>query len=200
MVQKVPQKQRPGIDLDRIYEKIDQENAQDPTLDPDTGLPAALLYGRRMTECLEEFHPQASTELKVAIRAQHIRRFDVPRQSFPEGRPGYLAWRSHLLNYQAATLQNLLCTLELGEAFTERAVALVKKENIREGEGQVLEDVACLVFLKHYMAEFARTEPEDRLLQILRKTARRMSAAGRQAALSLSLPEEGSDLLRRALA
>ncbi|MBE7439472.1 MAG: DUF4202 domain-containing protein [Spirochaetales bacterium] len=199
MVQEVPQEQGSGLDLERIYQRIDQENSQDPDKDGLSGQPAALLYGQRMTACLEELYPGSSPVLQTAVRAQHLRRFDIPRKQFPDGRAGYLSWRSYLLKYQASVLEKLLRSTGLSDDFISQAAALVRKENIREGEGQTLEDVACLVFLKHYLEDFSRTEEADRVISILRKTARRMSGKALDAAFTLELSRESEVLLRRAL-
>ena len=34
-----------------------------------------------------------SDALRIAARAHHLRRWEVPRSSYPEGRAGYLRWR-----------------------------------------------------------------------------------------------------------
>jgi len=80
--------------LARAYALIDAANARDPT-------GQAELYGRRMTETLEAFTPDAPETLKLAARAQHIERWTVPRSSYPEGRVAYLTWRKDLQKLHA---------------------------------------------------------------------------------------------------
>ena len=55
-------------------------------------------------------------------------------------------------------------------------------------DAQTLEDVACLVFMRWYFAPFAASRTPDELFQIVQKTAKKMSARGREAALELPLP------------
>ena len=87
--------------LARVLAAIDAANAADPHLAPD-GQPQALLYGRRMSETLARFAPQASEALRIAARGQHIERWTIPRASYPEGRIAYLTWRKDLQKHHAA--------------------------------------------------------------------------------------------------
>ncbi len=78
--------------LEAVLAAIDEANAADPARED--GEPAALLYGRRMSEVLEDFAPAASDHLKIACRGQHIERWTRPRADWPEGKAGYLRWRT----------------------------------------------------------------------------------------------------------
>ena len=75
--------------------RFDAANAEDPNLDPD-GSSKELLYAERMSEWLERLDPRAPVEVRLAVRAQHIRRWEIPRGSYPKGRTAYLAWRQDL--------------------------------------------------------------------------------------------------------
>jgi len=78
-----------------------------------------------------------------------------------------------------------------GEEDREHVMALVRKQGLkRDAEAQTLEDVACLVFMRWYFAPFAAKRSHDELFSIVTKTARKMSPAGRKAALTLPLPSE----------
>jgi Domain of unknown function (DUF4202) len=86
------------------------------------------------------------------------------------------------------------------DAAIARAGALVRKENLRaDAEAQTLEDVACLVFLRHYAASFAAKHPEAKVLDILVKTQRKMSRRARAAAPGFGLPAPVLALYERAL-
>ncbi|PKL74882.1 MAG: hypothetical protein CVV27_18230, partial [Candidatus Melainabacteria bacterium HGW-Melainabacteria-1] len=82
-------------------ELFDAANEQDPNLDE--GRPKELLYAQRMTEMLGRFAPEAGEVAQLAVRAQHIRRWTVPRSTYPLGKPGYFAWRTGLYKFHAET-------------------------------------------------------------------------------------------------
>jgi len=65
---------------------------------------------------------------------------------------------------------------------------------------QALEDVACVVFLAHYLADFAEKHDSNKVVEILRKTWAKMSPLGRRAALAVPLGGALKELLSSALA
>jgi len=86
------------------------------------------------------------------------------------------------------------------EPTVARVQSLVRKERLKQDpEAQLLEDVICLVFLEHYFADFAREHEEAKLVQILRRTWRKMSDAGRAEALKLPLGSNERTLVEKAL-
>ena len=81
-----------------------------------------------------------------------------------------------------------------------RVQAIIRKERFKTDRlAQLLEDVACLVFLDHYFAPFAADQAEDSMVNILRKTWKKMSEAGREAALQIEYSPECQALLGKAL-
>ncbi len=182
---------------------IDAANAADPNAEATPGgpRPGALLYGERMTACLLAFLPQASEALQLAVRAQHLERWKLARSAFPEGRKGYHAWRFEQARQHAERAGAILHAAGYDPSFITRVQALLRKERLKlDAEAQALEDVACLVFLEHYFAPFAAKHDEAKILDILRKTWRKMSPAGQAAALKLSLQPESLALVQKALA
>ena len=89
--------------LDDALQRFDEANAEDPNFERVDGaeVPKELIYGQRMSRQLASFAPDAPESVKLAARAQHIRRWEVPRESYPEGRAGYLKWRTDLYKRQA---------------------------------------------------------------------------------------------------
>ncbi len=187
--------------------RIDALNAEDPRRerDPDTGdeIGTEVLYARRMTERLEQLAPDAPEVLRLAVRAQHIERWRIPRDRYPEGRAGYKRWRSELARVHADVAAAILGEVGYGPDDIRRVRELLLKQGLRrDAEVQTLEDVACLVFLEHYFADFARKHERDKLVDIARKTWKKMSPRGQQAAGELAgrLPPELRSILDDALA
>jgi hypothetical protein len=177
--------------LEAAYALIDEANARDPNLTSVSGasVPAELVYGRRMTAMLDRVYPDASDDVRLAARAQHIRRWEVPRASYPMDRPGYLRWRKDLGRKHAEWAGEILHRVGFGAEQVARVGALVRKENFRrDAEAQAVEDIASLVFLAHYAEDFATKHPSEKVISILVKTLGKMSDEGKAAALALELP------------
>ena len=170
--------------------RFDRANAEDPNVETVDGAsrPKELLYAQRMSDALERFAPEASEVVRLAVRCQHIRRWTVPRDTYPEGRDGYRRWRSDLGRFHAETAGDILHQVGYDDATVGRVQALLRKERLKaDPEVQLLEDVVCLVFLRHYLAPFAAQHADEKVVGILRKTWRKMSERGRAAALDLDL-------------
>ena len=193
------------MDHDRFtdaIERIDAANGADPESEEVDGrpIPKALLYGRRMSACLEDLAPGASEALRLAVRCQHIQRWKIPRGDFPVGRLGYRQWRTELAWYHAQTAGSILRDVGYDDALVERVQSLVRKERFKaDPEAQTLEDVACLVFLRYYLPAFAEKQSEEKLVEILAKTWKKMSAAGQAAARDIDIAPALKSLLDRAV-
>src|SRR5438552_16391965 len=162
-------------------ERFDAANAADPGSEE-------LVYAQRMSEWLEKLAPDASEAVKLAARSQHIRRWEIPRNRYPMNRAGYHRWRNELAAFHAKMAGEILREVGYDEAMVGRVQSLLKKERLKEDpEAQLLEDVICLVFLEHYFADFAKEHDEEKVIGILRKTWRKMSVRGHEAALKLPL-------------
>lgn len=176
--------------LETAFARIDAANGEDPNVVTVGGKPrpAEVVYSERMTETLARLHPEASEALRLAVRAQHLRRWTVPRASYPMDRSGYLRWRNDLKQRHAEWTGAILADCGYSGEEIAHVGALIRKEGLkRDPEAQALEDVAALVFLEHYLEEFAAKHDDTKLSGILHKTLVKMSLAGRQAALALAL-------------
>jgi Domain of unknown function (DUF4202) len=176
--------------LAAVIAAIDAANARDPNRTDSDGHsePAELVYGRRMTATLARIAPDASEHLRIAARGQHIERWTSPRKSYPEGRAGYLSWRNERKEFHARRLGKIMASAGYGDDDIARVRSLVRKERLKfDREAQLLEDVACLVFLEHYLSEFSGKTDEDKLAGILAKTWKKMSPLGHENALKLPL-------------
>ena len=188
---------------------IDAANSEDPNREVDeTGKswPKELLYAQRMSDILQRYAPKADEICQLAIRAQHIQRWKSQRSDYPMDRIGYLKWRTDLYKFHADTLGVLMAQAGYASAEVERAKLMVGKKGIKSNpDTQLLEDVADLVFIEHYMLAFATKHPEyseDKWIEIVQKTWKKMSDAGQKFALSgaIKLPEPLLPLIQKALA
>lgn len=190
--------------FDDAIAAIDAVHTEDPTIETvgDRRAPAELLYAERMSARLALLAPDASEALRLAARAQHLARFRVPRSSQPDGRAGYLKWRTEQQRAHAALARELLARAGYDDATQARVQGLIAKKDLgRDPDAQHLEDCACLVFLEHYLEAFAANETEDDVVAILQKTwTRKMSETGRAHALTLPLSPRARALVTRALA
>lgn len=186
---------------------MDAANSEDPNKVTDAGKewPKELLYSQRMSEMLQRFAPDADDAVKLAIRAQHIQRWKSPRSDYPMDRQGYLQWRTALYKFHAETAGQLLQQAGYAEDFINRVKQAVGKRGLKTNpDTQLLEDVTDLVFIEHYMLEFAGKHPEydeAKWLEIIRKTWKKMSERGQQFALAgkITLPEPLLPLIQKAV-
>lgn len=193
--------------LSRILEAIDQANAADPNRETVEGesMPKELAYGRHMTRWLHALEPEPSEDVEIACRAQHIERWRIPRRDYPDGRKGYYEWRQACGRFHAERATGIMAEQGYGEAQREHvARMLTKRELKKDPDTQLMEDVACLVFLERYFAPFYEEHADfdqDKWLRIVQRTWDKMSPRGREAALTLAakLPEHLQQLLQQAL-
>jgi hypothetical protein len=183
---------------------FDEANAKDPNSEVVDGgaQPKELVYGRRMSACLDKFLPDASEALRLAVRCQHIRRWEIPRDTYPRDRTGYLRWRTQLRKFHAEAAGEILRSVGYDEPLIGEVQSVLRKENLKtNAETQALEDVICLVFLEFYFDAFAaeHSHEPDKVVDIVRKTWGKMSDAGHEAALQLPFSDSAKALIGQAL-
>lgn len=188
----------------RALALIDQAHQADPNqiTTNNTTIPYEQHYAQKMTSYLDRLQPNASELLRLAIRAQHLRRWEVPRSSYPATKVGYHSWRAGLQKRQAALVEEMCQESGYSAEEAARVGAMVRKADLKRGDPdtQVLEDVACLVFLDDQFDKFERElGDEEKMVDILRKTWGKMSEAGRAEALKIHMSERGTALVTRAL-
>jgi uncharacterized protein DUF4202 len=190
----------------RFYEalrRFDQENEQDPNLIVSEGIahPQELLYAKRLTDWVLRLASEASEHLLLAARCQHICRWRIPRDSYEMTRSGYLRWRNDLKQFHANKSAEILREVGYDEDTVDRVRELnLKKQLGRDPECQILEDALCLVTLQYQLADLAaKTEP-GKMVEILRKTWKKMSQDARIHALRLHYSEAEKPLIDQALA
>ncbi|MGJ8732354.1 MAG: DUF4202 domain-containing protein [Cellulophaga sp.] len=188
--------------LKQAFDLFDKANEQDPNKETYQGKTYAkeVLYAMRMTKKLNSFAPNASETLKLTARCQHICRWEIPRDSYEMNRTGYLKWRQDLKKYHAKKASKILTAVGYDQNIIEKVAFLLEKKQLKKNEEtQTLEDVICLVFLEYYFEPFAKKYSEEKLIDILQKTWRKMSKEGQDAALKLPLSKSSLELVGKAL-
>lgn len=186
---------------------FDQANAQDPNKEMADGkeYPKELLYAQRMSEMQQRYAPEASEAVKLAVRAQHIQRWKIPRSNYAMDKPGYMLWRTGLYKFHAETAASLMREAGYDDAMIERVKIIVGKKELKTNpETQLMEDVVDLVFIEHYMLGFAAQHPEydeAKWIVIIRKTWKKMSPRAHEFALSgqIKLPQALLPLILKAV-
>jgi hypothetical protein len=184
-------------------ERFDAENAQDPNRETVNGVaqPRESLYAMRLTAWVEKLCPDASEELLLAARAQHLCRWMIPRDSYPMDRVGYLKWRETLKQFHATKAGGILREVGYANESVERVQKLIlKKLWPKDAEACALEDALCLVFLETQFANLAVKTPEDRMLGVIRKTWKKMTPQARDVALAMKMSVAQRALIETALA
>lgn len=161
---------------------------------------AEYFYGVKRYEWIKKLDPEASESLLLASRSQHIGRWEIARDSYPEGRAGYLKWRSDLAKFHAQKAEEILTSVGYDKETTDRVRQIILKQKIKaDGEVQTMENALCLVFLEYQFDELIAKVSEEKMIDILRKTWAKMSDPGREMALSLTYSEDGKQLIHKAL-
>lgn len=189
--------------FERAIEAIDAANADDPEVLVVDGepRPKQQAHAELMTSWVRRLDPSASETQLLAARAHHLRRWSIPRSTYPDGRTGYLRWRTALKKQHATEVATILAEVGYDDESIERVQRIVRKEGLGSDPAvQTHEDALCLVFLSTQFDELAdKLADDEKIIDILQKTAKKMSARGLELAGALPLSERGSALLGRAL-
>ncbi len=191
----------------KAIQLINKANAQDPNKERSNGedMPKELVYSRRMTDMLNHYLPDADDVARIAVHAQHIQRWKSPRSDFEMNRKGYHQWRTQLYTFHAETTAALLQEAGYKDEFINRVKMAIAKKNLRKNpDTQIVEDVAALTFIEHYMTAMYKNFPqydEKKWIDIILRTWKKMSSDAHEFALSgnLMLPETLAPLIQKAL-
>ena len=193
--------------FEQVVTWMDAANSEDPNIEVADGKewPKELLYSHRMSEMLERYTPEADDVSKLAIRGQHMLRWKSPRSDYPMDRKGYHQWRTQLYTFHANSVAELMERAGYDDESLERVRQAVGKKALKKNvDTQLLEDIAALVFIEHYMLAFAEKHPEyteEKWIDIIRKTWRKMTEDAHAFALSgkLVLPEPLIPLIQKSV-
>ncbi|PYK62971.1 MAG: DUF4202 domain-containing protein [Verrucomicrobia bacterium] len=182
--------------------RFDQENSRDPNLEIIEGVarPRELVYAERLTNWVLKLCPDASEELRLAARCQHICRWMIPRNSCEMTRVGYLKWRNDLKKFHADWAGQILREVGYPEETVAKVQALNLKKNFPDDpDSRMLEDGLCLVFLEFQFAELAAKTAGDKMVNALQKSWKKMTPAARERAMKLNYGSREQALIERAL-
>ena len=188
--------------LAQVLEGIDQLNGKDPNTEIVAGAshPRELLYAKRLSDWVLRLSPEASEELRIAARGQHVCRWTIPRSRYEMNRQGYLRWRETLKAFHSQTVAALMHDAGYPEASIERVRTIMSKRRLQEDpDTQTLEDALCLIFLETQFADLRKKTAPEKMRGILTKTWQKMSQRGRIHALKLPLSAEERQLLTQAI-
>lgn len=190
---------RDATRFEAALRRFDDANARDPNRED--GRPRELLYAERLEKWVLRLCPAASESLRLAARCQHICRWEIPRQSYPMTRPGYLKWRADLKKFHAQKAGEILREVGYDDDTIHRVQDLnLKKHFPADADARVLEDALCLVFLEFQYAPLAAKMDDEKTINALQKSWQKMTEAARAEALKLDYGAREKALLQKALA
>ena len=188
--------------LDKAFELFDDYNKRSPerVVWENVEYPIEYFYALKLYEWVKKLDPNADESLLLASRCQHIGRWEIARKSYPDGRVGYLKWRSDLSKYHAGIATEILASVGYDEEAINRVKQIVLKQRLKsDADVQTMENALCLVFLQYQYDDLIAKMTEEKMIDILRKTWGKMSDPGQEAALSLQYSDVGRDLILKAL-
>jgi hypothetical protein len=187
--------------FERALASFDTYNGNDPNREKteDNDIPKEFLYAIRMTSKLSHYAPDAPEHVQLAARCQHIGRWEIPRNAYPIDRKGYLQWRSQLAIHHATIAENILKECDYDQDTIDKVKALLLKKQLHQNpDTQLLEDVICLVFIEYYLDDFANLHDDDKVIDILKKTLKKMSPKAIQEAVKISVSDHVKKLINKA--
>jgi len=190
--------------LDKAFELFDAYNKQDPRSFIWEGVikPQEYFFAVKLYEWVLKLDADASEELLLASRSQHIGRWEIPREDYPDGRDAYLKWRKNLALHHAVIATRLMKEAGYGEETLDRVKQIILKQRIKvDADVQTMENALCLVFLELQYEEFRKKYEHDseKMINILRKSLLKMDANGHRLALTLPYSTDGLYLINKAL-
>lgn len=190
--------------LEATFKLFDEYNQQDPRTFVWEGqiYPQEYFFALKLHEWVVKLDPNASEELLLASRCQHIGRWEMPREDYPEGREAYLKWRKDLAQRHATIATRLLATAGYTAETIDRVTEILLKKRLKvDADVQTMENALCLVFLQYQYDTFREkyAHDPDKMVNILRKSLLKMDAHGHAFALKLPYTQAGAELIKQAL-
>lgn len=181
-----------------VCKVITDVHSNDPTTVRynDVNIASELLYSERMLQILGDFWGKTDYCLQLAAFCQHFERWKVARALFAMNKQGYYQWRKAVFEHQIKRTNEVLLNNGISELdIAEITEILSKKGNKLHVKAQIIEDVACLVFVIWYLQDFAAKHSIEKVKDIVGKTMQKMSDKGKQALGNYNLPQDVQNLL-----
>jgi hypothetical protein len=188
--------------LELAFQKFDAYNKKDPHIIiwGDLSYPQEYFLALKLYEWVLKLNPDASEELLLASRSQHIGRWETPRESYPEGREAYLKWRKDLALFHAEKASSIMKEVGYSDEQIARIKQIILKQKLKvDADVQTMENALCLVFLEFQYEDFFPKYPAEKVVNILRKSLLKMDSHGHQFALTLNFSEKGLYYINEAL-
>ncbi|MBB6112572.1 DUF4202 domain-containing protein [Mucilaginibacter lappiensis] len=188
--------------LNAVFEQFDAYNQKDPNTFAWEGInyPQEYFLAIELYNWVNKLDPNASEELLLASRSQHIGRWEIPRNTYPEGREAYLKWRKDLALYHAEKTATIMENVGYDPEQIARVRQIILKQKIKvDHDVQTMENALCLVFLQFQYEDFHPKYEADKVINILKKSLLKMDAHGHQFALKLTYTNQGLHYIKEAL-
>lgn len=190
--------------LATAFQLFDDYNRQDPRgFEWDgTDYPQEYFFAIKLYDWVLKLDPNANQELLLASRSQHIGRWEIPRESYPEGREPYLKWRKDLALHHAAITGKLMKQAGYSDEQVDRVSQIILKKRLKvDADVQTMENALCLVFLQYQYEDFRKKYENDpqKMINILRKSLLKMDTHGHSFALGLNFSPAALNLIQQAL-
>jgi hypothetical protein len=145
--------------LDTAFQLFDDYNKRDPrsfTWD-NVSYPQEYFFAIKLYEWVLKINADADEELLLASRSQHIGRWEIPRESYADGREAYLKWRKDLAQHHAAITEGLLIQAGYDTPQIDRVKQIILKQRLKvDADVQTIENALCLVFLQFQYEDFRK--------------------------------------------
>ncbi|UOE52530.1 DUF4202 domain-containing protein [Mucilaginibacter sp. SMC90] len=190
--------------LQHAFNLFDEYNQKDPRwiIWKNEVYPQEYAYALMLNEWILSLQPASGEELLLASRCQHIGRWEIPRNSYPDGREAYLKWRKDLALHHAHIAGSLMQQAGYDRRKIDRVGEIILKKRIKQDdEVQIMENALCLIFLEHQYEELRQKyldEPE-KMINILYRSLLKMNKHGHAVAKLITYSNAGLDLVMKAL-
>ncbi|SDP06514.1 protein of unknown function [Mucilaginibacter sp. OK268] len=188
--------------LNAAFEQFDAYNQKDPNTFTweNISYPQEYFLAIELYNWVNKLDPNASEELLLASRSQHIGRWEIPRNTYPEGREAYLKWRKDLAQYHAEKTAAIMENVGYDPEQIARVRQILLKQKIKvDHDVQTMENALCLVFLQFQYEDFHPKYEAEKVINILKKSLLKMDAQGHQFALTLPYSDQGFHYIQEAL-
>ncbi|WP_179412240.1 DUF4202 domain-containing protein [Mucilaginibacter sp. E4BP6] len=188
--------------LAQAFKAFDNYNQKDPHLFTwgDLSYPQEYFLALKLYDWVLKLDPDADEELLLASRSQHIGRWKIPRETYPDGREAYLKWRKDLALFHAEKASSIMKEVGYGDEQIARVKQIILKQKLKvDADVQTIENALCLVFLEFQYEDFYPKHSPEKVVNILRKSLLKMDSHGHQFALGLNFSEQGLAYINEAL-